>query len=72
MAWAFSNYGTGRASYMADRLKELGFSLCYTELVYLLVSEDFQDVPPTKERFALSKTNEEIKLTEQRYGRGEI
>ena len=26
MAWAFSNYGTGRASYMADRLKELGFS----------------------------------------------
>ena len=25
MAWAFSNYGTGRASYMADKLKDLGF-----------------------------------------------
>ena len=29
MAWAFSNYGTGRASYMADKLKDLGVSLCY-------------------------------------------
>ena len=27
MAWAFSNYGTGRASYMADKLKELGWEI---------------------------------------------
>ena len=28
MAWAFSNYGTGRASYMADKIKRLRISLC--------------------------------------------
>jgi DNA-directed RNA polymerase subunit beta' len=69
MAWAFSNYGTGRASYMADRLKELGFSYATKAGISLSV-EDLR-VPPTK-RELLKKTNEEIKLTEQKYGRGEI
>ena len=69
MAWAFSNYGTGRASYMADRLKELGFKYATKAGISLSV-EDLR-VPPTK-RELLKKTNEEIKLTEQRYGRGEI
>jgi DNA-directed RNA polymerase subunit beta' len=69
MAWAFSNYGTGRASYMADRLKELGFHYATKAGISLSV-EDLR-VPPTK-RDLLSKTNEEIKFTEQRYGRGEI
>jgi DNA-directed RNA polymerase subunit beta' len=69
MAWAFSNYGTGRASYMADRLKELGFKYATKAGISLSV-EDLR-VPPTK-RDLLRKTNEEIKLTEQRYGRGEI
>lgn len=69
MAWAFSNYGTGRASYMADRLKELGFSYATKAGISLSV-EDLR-VPPTK-RELLKKTNDEIKLTEQRYGRGEI
>ena len=69
MAWAFSNYGTGRASYMADRLKELGFHYATKAGISLSV-EDLR-VPPTK-RELLYKTNEEIKLTEQRYGRGEI
>lgn len=69
MAWAFSNYGTGRASYMADRLKELGFSYATKAGISLSV-EDLR-VPPTK-RELLKRTNEEIKLTEQRYGRGEI
>ena len=69
MAWAFSNYGTGRASYMADRLKELGFHYATKAGISLSV-EDLR-VPPTK-RELLHKTNEEIKLTEQRYGRGEI
>jgi DNA-directed RNA polymerase subunit beta' len=69
MAWAFSNYGTGRASYMADRLKELGFHYATKAGISLSV-EDLR-VPPTK-RDLLYKTNEEIKLTEQRYGRGEI
>jgi DNA-directed RNA polymerase subunit beta' len=69
MAWAFSNYGTGRASYMADRLKELGFHYATRAGISLSV-EDLR-VPPTK-RDLLHKTNEEIRLTEQRYGRGEI
>ena len=69
MAWAFSNYGTGRDSYMADRLKELGFHYATKAGISLSV-EDLR-VPPTK-RDLLYKTNEEIKLTEQRYGRGEI
>ena len=69
MAWAFSNYGTGRASYMADRLKELGFKYATKAGISLSV-EDLR-VPPTK-RDLLRKTNEEIKLTEQKYGRGEI
>ena len=69
MSWAFSNYGTGRASYMADRLKELGFHYATKAGISLSV-EDLR-VPPTK-RELLHKTNEEIKFTEQRYGRGEI
>ncbi len=69
MAWAFSNYGTGRASYMADKLKELGFH--YATKAGISISVEDLRVPPTK-RELLSKTNEEIKLTEQRYNRGEI
>lgn len=69
MAWAFSNYGTGRASYMADKLKELGFH--YATRAGISISVEDLRVPPTK-RDLLFKTNEEIKLTEQRYSRGEI
>lgn len=69
MAWAFSNYGTGRASYMADKLKELGFH--YATKAGISISVEDLRVPPTK-RELLFKTNEEIKLTEQRYNRGEI
>jgi DNA-directed RNA polymerase subunit beta' len=69
MAWAFSNYGTGRASYMADRLKEVGFHYATKAGISLSV-EDLR-VPPTK-RELLYKTNEEINYTEQRYDRGEI
>ena len=69
MAWAFSNYGTCRASYMADRLKELGFHYATRAGISLSV-EDLR-VPPTKSSL-LSKTNESIKLTEEQYERGEI
>ena len=69
MAWAFSNYGTGRASYMADRLKELGFHYATRAGISLSV-EDLR-VPPTK-RNLLNRTNEAIKLTEEQYERGEI
>ena len=69
MSWAFSNYGTGRASYMADRLKELGFH--YATKAGISISVEDLRVPPTK-RELIAKTNEEIRLTEQRFGRGEI
>jgi DNA-directed RNA polymerase subunit beta' len=69
MAWAFSNYGTGRASYMADKLKDLGFH--YATQAGLSLSVEDLRVPPTK-RELLQRTNEEIKLTEQQYQRGEI
>jgi DNA-directed RNA polymerase subunit beta' len=69
MAWAFSNYGTGRASYMADKLKDLGFH--YATQAGLSLSVEDLKVPPTKRKL-LHKTNEEIKLTEQQYERGEI
>ena len=54
---------------MADRLKELGFHYATKAGISLSV-EDLR-VPPTK-RDLLSKTNEEIKFTQQRYDRGEI
>jgi DNA-directed RNA polymerase subunit beta' len=69
MSWAFSNYGTGRSSYMADRLKELGFH--YATKAGISLSVEDLKVPPTK-RELLTKTNEEIKFTEQQYQRGEI
>nr|BDA98707.1 RNA polymerase beta'' subunit [Rhodomonas sp. NIES-1730] len=69
MAWAFSNYGTGRASYLADKLKDLGFH--YATKAGLSLSVEDLRVPPTK-RELLKKTNEEISLTQQKYERGEI
>src|SRR6056300_1482067 len=69
MAWAFSNYGTGRAWYMADRLKELGFHYATRAGISLSV-EDLR-VPPTK-RSLINRTNEAIQLTEEQYERGEI
>lgn len=69
MAWAFSNYGTGRASYLADKLKDLGFH--YATKAGLSLSVEDLRVPPTK-RELLKRTNQEINLTQQKYERGEI
>jgi DNA-directed RNA polymerase subunit beta' len=69
MSWAFSNYGTGRSSYMADKLKELGFH--YATRAGISLSVEDLKVPPTKTEL-LNKTNQEIKFTEQKYYRGEI
>jgi DNA-directed RNA polymerase subunit beta' len=69
MSWAFSNYGTGRSSYMADRLKDLGFH--YATKAGISLSVEDLKVPPTK-RDLLNKANEEINFTEQKYHRGEI
>nr|BDA98119.1 RNA polymerase beta'' subunit [Proteomonas sp. NIES-1005] len=69
MAWAFSNYGTGRASYLADKLKDLGFH--YATRAGLSLSVEDLRVPPTK-RELLERTNTDIYITEQQYERGEI
>lgn len=69
MALAFSNYGTGRASYMADKLKELGFH--YATRAGISISVEDLRVPPSKQKL-LDSTDREIKLTEQKYKRGEI
>lgn len=69
MSWAFSNYGTGRSSYMADKLKELGFH--YATKAGISLSVEDLKVPATKTEL-LNKTNQEIKFTEQKYSRGEI
>ena len=69
MSWAFSNYGTGRASYMADKLKDLGFY--YATRAGISLSIEDLKVPPSK-RELLSTTNKEIQFIEQKYTRGEI
>jgi DNA-directed RNA polymerase subunit beta' len=69
MAWAFSNYGTGRASYMADKLKELGFH--YATKAGISISVEDLRVPPSKQKL-IDTTDREIKFTEQKYKRGEI
>lgn len=69
MAWAFSNYGTGRASYMADKLKELGFH--YATKAGISISVEDLRVPPSKQTL-IDTADKEIKFTEQRYKRGEI
>lgn len=69
MAWAFSNYGTGRASFMADKIKDLGFH--YATKAGLSLSVEDLRVPPIK-RDLLLQANDEIQQTEQLYERGEI
>lgn len=69
MSWAFSNYGTGRSSYMADKLKDLGFH--YATKAGISLSVEDLKVPPAKKSL-LDKTGEEINFTEQKYQRGEI
>nr|YP_010835295.1 RNA polymerase b''-subunit [Cryptomonas gyropyrenoidosa]WFQ82970.1 RNA polymerase b''-subunit [Cryptomonas gyropyrenoidosa] len=69
MAWSFNNFGAGKASYMADKLKEVGFHYA-TKAGISLSIEDLR-VPPTKRKL-INDTTKEIQYTEQKYGRGEI
>lgn len=69
IAWSFTNYGTARTAQLADRLKDLGFRYATRAGVSISV-EDLQ-VPPTK-RQLLEAAEETIRLTEDRYTRGEI
>jgi DNA-directed RNA polymerase subunit beta' len=69
VSWAFSSYGSARTAHMADQLKDLGFR--YATKAGVSISVDDLVVPPVK-RAMLEEAETEIRLTEQRYSRGEI
>lgn len=69
VSWAFTNYGTARTAQMADELKDLGFR--YATKAGVSISVDDLEVPPSK-RQLLEAAEEEIRITESRYTRGEI
>ncbi len=69
IAWAFTNYGTARTAQMADLLKDMGFK--YATKAGVSISVDDLQVPPIK-RQLLEAAEEEIRVTEGRYTRGEI
>lgn len=69
IAWSFDNFGTARTAQMADEIKDLGFKYATRAGVSISV-EDLQ-VPPEK-RDLLEAADEEIRITEERYTRGEI
>ncbi|MFB2921894.1 MULTISPECIES: DNA-directed RNA polymerase subunit beta' [Aerosakkonema] len=67
--WSFTNYGTAKTAQMADKLKDLGFR--YATKAGVSISVDDLQVPDSKQQL-LEAAEEEIRLTEQRYTRGEI
>lgn len=69
ISWSFMNYGTARTAQMADKLKDLGFR--YATKAGVSISVDDLQVPPSK-RSLLDAAEEEIRITEQKYTRGEI
>jgi DNA-directed RNA polymerase subunit beta' len=69
IAWSFTHYGTARTAEMADNLKDLGFR--YATKAGVSISVDDLQVPPSKKDL-LETAEEEIRVTEDRYTRGEI
>ena len=69
ISWSFTEHGTARTSQMADRIKELGFKYATRAGVSISV-EDLQ-VPKEKKKM-LAAAEEDIRITEERYTRGEI
>lgn len=69
ISWFFTHHGTSRTAQMADRLKDLGFR--FATRAGVSISVDDLRVPPSK-RSLLDAAEEEIRITEQRYTRGEI
>lgn len=69
ISWSFANFGTARTAQMADKIKDLGFRYATQAGVSISV-EDLQ-VPPVK-RSLLEAAEEDIRVTEERYTRGEI
>lgn len=69
ISWSFTHHGTARTAQMADKLKDLGFR--FATKAGVSISVDDLQVPPIK-RQLLDAAEEEIRITEQRYTRGEI
>jgi len=69
ISWSFTHHGTARTAQMADKLKDLGFR--YATKAGVSISVDDLQVPPIK-RQLLDAAEEEIRITEQKYTRGEI
>ena len=66
---AFIDYGTARASYLADDLKELGFH--YATKAGISISVEDLKVPPIKKSL-LAEAYKEIDTSDTQYSRGEI
>ena len=66
---AFIDYGTARASYLADDLKELGFH--YATKAGISISVEDLKVPPIKKDL-LAESYKEIDRSDSQYNRGEI
>jgi len=69
ISWSFTHHGTARTSQMADRIKELGFKYATRAGVSISV-EDLQ--VPKEKKGMLAAAEEDIRITEERYTRGEI
>jgi DNA-directed RNA polymerase subunit beta' len=69
MAWTFQHHGSARCAQMADDLKDLGFR--FATRAGISISIDDLTIPPAK-RSMLESAEQEIRVTEQRYAKGEI
>jgi DNA-directed RNA polymerase subunit beta' len=69
VSWAFTNYGTARTAHMADAVKEMGFR--YATKAGVSISVDDLQIPPIKKSL-LEAAEETIRVTEEKYTRGEI
>ena len=69
VAWSFREYGTARTAQMADAVKDMGFK--YATRAGVSISVDDLQIPPTKKAL-LAAAEETIRITDEKYTRGEI
>jgi len=69
IATIYRSHGSARCAQLADGLKDLGFR--YATQAGVSISINDLTVPPAKKQM-LEEAEQEIRLTEQRYARGEI
>ncbi len=69
VSWSFRTYGTARTAQMADAVKDMGFK--YATRAGVSISVDDLQIPPSKKALLLA-AEETIRVTEEKYTRGEI